>query len=362
MKKALSVFLAILLITLSLTAAYALNYDGFIYTDNGDGTCTITSYRDFYETEVIIPLQINGLTVTQIAANTFKQKTAINTVSIPDSVISVGNFAFYGCTNLRTVIIGSGVKSIGDYAFDLCKSLTGVNLQNVESVGMYAFLGCSSLTDLFCGNALKTIGKYAFWQCGSLEFVKFSSVLESIGDYAFAECTSVTSLTFPDSLKTIGTSSFSNLTALTTLTFGNGELKIGPYAFENCTSLTEVTIPQTVTSIGKNAFAFREKEETASSHPVKIICNNNSAGVKYAIDCNAPVYIIELDRTVENFGDIDGKNGITTEDARKALRLAASVEAAPTDEELFLGDINRNGYIDTEDAFIILSKASGITW
>lgn len=362
MKKILSVFLAILLITLSLTAAHALNYDGFIYTDNGNGTCTITSYRDFYETEVIIPLQINGLTVTQIAANTFKQKTKINTVSIPDSVTSIGNSAFYGCTNLRTVILGENIKSIADYAFDMCTSLTGINLRNVEYVGAYAFLGCSSLTDLFCGNALKTIGKYAFWKCSALEFVQFSNTLETVGDYAFAECTAITTLSFPDSLKSIGTSSFSNLTALTTLTFGNGALKIGMYAFENCTSLTEVTIPQTVTSIGKNAFAFREKEETASSHPVKIICNNNSAGVKYAIDCNAPVYIIELDRTVDNFGDIDGKTGITTEDARKALRLAASLEASPTEEELFIGDINRNGCIDTEDAFIILSKSAGITW
>lgn len=360
MKKILSAFLSLLLITAVIPIAHALNKYGFIYTDNGDGTCTITSYRKFDEPDIYIPNNFDGLTVTGIASNAFKQKSAIEDVRIPDTVAFIGAYAFYGCTKLRSVIIGNGVTSIGDHAFNGCVSLTGINIKNAESVGEYAFNNCTSLTE-FSSSALKTIGKRAFWKCAALDYLKFSEGLEEIDDYAFAECSSIPSLKFPNSLKKIGISSFSNCTALETVTFGNGALAIGMYAFENCTALTEVTIPQTVVSIGRNAFAFREKEETSSSHPVKIICNNNSAGVKYAIDSNAPVYIIELDKTVDNFGDIDGEEGITTKDARKALRLAASLEEKPNEETLFLGDLNRNGYIDIDDARAILARAADIT-
>lgn len=361
MKKILSAFLSLLLIITAVPIAHALNKNGFVYTDNGDGTCTITSYRNFREADVDIPNNFDGLTVTGIASNAFKQKSAIEEVRIPNTVTYIGAYAFYGCTKLRSVIIGTGVTTIGDHAFNGCVSLTGVNVKNAQHIGEYAFNNCTALTEFSSSPALKTIGKRAFWKCALLDYLKFSEGIEEIGDYAFAECSAIPSLKFPDSLKKIGLSAFSNCTALETVTFGNGALEIGAYAFENCILLTEVTIPKTVVSIGKNAFAFREPESTQFTHSVKIICNIDSAGVKYSINSSAPVYIIELGRTVDNFGDIDGKDGITTEDARKALRLAASLEKEPDEETLFLGDLNRNGYIDIEDARTILTKVAGIT-
>lgn len=358
MKKLLSPLLALLLIAACIPVANALNYQGFVYTDNGDGTCNITGFTDFYAEDVTIPPEINGLTVVSVTG--FRQKNSLKFVSIPATVEKIGANAFYGCKKLYSVSIGTGVKSIGNHAFNGCAELTSVNLRNTEALGDFAFYGCSKLEWVNCGSALRSIGTRAFWNAKKLNYLKLSSTLEAIGDYAFSNCELLPSITFPDSLKSIGTSSFSNCTSIESVTFGKGELTIGMYAFENCTLLTEVTIPENVTYIGRNAFAFRDTDSTETTHTVKINCHLGSAGITYSMQCNAPVYIIELDRTIDSFGDLDGDGGVTTADARKALRLAAAMDTDTTEEILLLGDLNQNGIIDLYDANLILERAAGI--
>ncbi len=358
MKKSLSLILALILIISTLPVAAALNYNGFVYVDNGDGTCSITGYNDFYAEDVVIPSTINDLTVVSITG--FRQKNSIRYVSIPETVQTIGDMAFYNCKKLYSVAIGTGVKTIGSKAFNGCVELTSVNIRNVEVLGDYAFYGCTKLDWFNCGTALKHIGNRAFWNAKKLSYLKLSPTLETIGDYAFSNCELLPSLVFPDTLKSIGTSAFSNCIAIETVTFGAGELTIGAYAFENCTLLTEVTIPKNVVSIGRNAFAFREPDSTSFTHTVKINCHLGSAGVDYSVKNNAPVYIIELDRTINAFGDIDGDGNVTTLDARKALRLASAMDTTVTEEMLLLGDLNQNGFFDLEDADIILERAAGI--
>ncbi len=358
MKKSLSLILALILILSSLPIATALNYNGFVYIDNGDGTCKITGYNDFYAEDVVIPSTINGLTVTSVTG--FRQKNSIRYVNIPSTVEAIGDMAFYGCKKLYSVAIGTGVKTIGKSAFNGCVELTSVNIRNTETLGDLAFYGCSNLDWFNCGTALKHIGARAFWNAKKLNYLKLSPTLETIGDYAFSGCEALPSLAFPDTLKSIGVSAFNNCMAMETVAFGTGELTVGAYAFENCTLLTEVTIPETITSIGRNAFAFREPDSTQFTHTVKINCHLGSAGVDYSIKNNAPVYIIELDRTISAFGDIDGDNSVTTVDARKALRLASGMDTAVTEDMLLLGDLNQNGYFDLYDADIILERAAGI--
>ncbi len=358
MKKTLSIISALILTISCLTVCVAADTAKYYtYTDNGDGTCSITGYKDYKTENVGIPEELDGLTVVSITG--FRQKNAIKYVKIPDTVVEIGANAFTSCKKLKSVTIGEGIKTIGKSAFSGCVELTQINLRNTEILGEMAFYGCSELNWVQCGTSLKEIGIRSFWNAKKLETVIFSDTLEVIGDYAFSNCELLPSPVFPDSLKTIGYSAFSNCLAFETITFGSGPLAIGGYAFENCTLITEVTIPDNIVSIGKHAFSFRETDSTQSSHPVKIICHLGSAGVDYSIGSSAPVYIIELDRTLV-FGDIDGDNQATTLDARKALRLASKMETSVTDEMLLLGDLNHNGIFDLEDANIILKRISGI--
>ena len=175
--------------------------------------------------------------------------------TIPDSVTSIDNRAFYSCKSLTSVTIPNSVTIIGERAFSYCTSLTSVMIpDSVTSICDYAFNGCTSLTSVTIPDSVTSIGEYAFAYCTSLTSVTIPDSVTSIGEYAFRDCTSLTSVTIPDSVTSIDVCAFDGCKSLTSVTIPNSVTSIGEYAFYDCTSLTSVTIPDSVTSIGDGAF------------------------------------------------------------------------------------------------------------
>ena len=178
-----------------------------------------------------------------------------NTI-IPNSVTSIGDYAFHGCDSLKSITIPNSVTSIGDNAFEYCFSLTSVTIGNsVTSIGYDAFSGCNSLTSVTIPNSVTSIGGYAFFGCDSLTSVTIGNSVTSIGNHAFRSCFSLTSVTIGNSVTSIGESAFEDCSSLTSITIPNSVTSIGDYAFRYCSSLTSVTIGNSVTSIGELAFA-----------------------------------------------------------------------------------------------------------
>lgn len=92
-----------------------------------------------------------------------------NSVTIPNSVTSIGSSAFYGCSKLTSITIPNSVTSIETSAFEYCSSLTSIVIPNsVKSIGWFAFSGCSSLTSIVIPNSVTSIGSSAFSGCSSL--------------------------------------------------------------------------------------------------------------------------------------------------------------------------------------------------
>ena len=175
--------------------------------------------------------------------------------TIPDSVTSIDNRAFYSCKSLTSVTIPNSVTIIGEQAFSYCTSLTSVTIpDSVTSICDYAFNGCTSLTSVTIPDSVTSIGEYAFAYCTSLTSVTIPDSVTSIGEYAFRDCTSLTSVTIPDSVTSIGDCAFQYCASLTSVTIPDSVTSIGDGAFYDCTSLTSVTIPDSVTSIGDGAF------------------------------------------------------------------------------------------------------------
>jgi hypothetical protein len=337
----------------------------FSYTTNADGiTLTITGYTGPGGV-VTIPININGLVVSSIGDLAFANDTSLTGVTIPNSVNSIGGAAFYGCTNLTAITVDAGnpayssvsgvlfnrnqtkliqypagnlgtsytipnsVNSIGEFTFWGCTSLSSVTIGNsVTSIGYETFYDCTSLTNVTIPNSVTSIGTAAFGDCTSLTNVTIPNSVISIADYAFQYCTSLIGAYFQGNAPNADSTVFNNDNNATVYylpgtsgwgsTFGgvpavmlnapnpagslqvtitpaitveagnpayssvNGVLfnmsqtelveypgglagsytipesvtSIGDYAFEGCTSLTSVTIPSSVTNIGEGAFVF----------------------------------------------------------------------------------------------------------
>ena len=193
--------------------------------------------------------------VTSIGGYAFSGCSGLTSVTIGNSVTSIGNSAFSGCSGLTSVTIGNSVTSIGSSAFYKCTGLTSVTIGNsVTSIGGYAFDGCSGLTSVTIPNSVKSIGGYAFDGCSGLTSVTIGNSVTSIGNSAFWKCSGLTSVEIPNSVTSIGSSAFSYCSGLTSVTIGNSVTSIGEDAFKGCSGLTSVTIGNSVTSIGGWAF------------------------------------------------------------------------------------------------------------
>ena len=229
-----------------------------------------------------------GNSVTSIGYQTFSGCSGLTSVTIPNSVTSIGNGAFEECFRLtsivvedgnpvydsrnncnaiietatntlhygcKTTIIPNSVTSIGDGAFSGCSGLASVTIPNsVTSIGNGAFEYCSGLTSITIPNSVKSIGKNAFYGCDGLTSVTIPNSVTSIGKYAFYKCSGLTSVTIGNSVTSIGQSAFEGCSGLTSVTIGNSVTSIGDWAFDGCSGLTSVTIPNSVKSIGGEAF------------------------------------------------------------------------------------------------------------
>ena len=136
--------------------------------------------------------------------------------SIPNSVTSIGYFAFGRCIGLTSVTISNSVTSIGDDAFYKCSGLTSVTIpSSVTSIGNQAFDGCSGLTSITIPNSVASIGGGAFAWCSGLTSMTIPNSVSSIGRYAFQYCSALTSVTIPNSVTSIGDGAFNGCSGLT---------------------------------------------------------------------------------------------------------------------------------------------------
>jgi hypothetical protein len=304
------ILLLLLLLLLTLPAAVEAQ---FTYVTN-NGTITITGYYGPVGA-VTIPDTMNGLPVTSIGHDAFYNRASpgpgiLTSVRIPDSVTSIGDYAFAWNYTLRSATLGNGLRSIGAGAFADCGLTTITIPRSVSSIGDIAFNYCALTGVYFLGNAPSLGGPSVFqrsqgyptvyylsgttgWEptfggCPTaLWFPPLSGYIYTttngtititgytgpggavdipstinglpvtvIGLDAFVGCASLTSVRIPNSVTIIEGGAFNSCISLAGVTIPNGITNIGPSAFRNCPSLTSITIPDSVTSIGSDAFAY----------------------------------------------------------------------------------------------------------
>jgi len=265
-----------------------------------------SSYHVFSGCSSLATLNI-GENVTNIPNYAFYNCSRLTgTLTIPNSVTSIGNDAFYGCSGLTSITIGNSVTSVGSCAFYGCSSLTGtLSIPNsVTSIGGNAFYGCNGFTSVTIGNSVTEIGGGAFNECSGLTSVCYTGNVAGWcgisfgGNYAnplwyaqnlYINNSLVTNLTIPNTVTEIKSYAFVYATCLTSVTIGNSVTSIGYEAFYRCSGLTSVTIGNSVTLIDNNAFGGCSSLTSITSHAANppTIYSNPFGSVNAAI----PVYV-----------------------------------------------------------------------
>ena len=278
-----------------------------------NGTLRITGYAG-YDTEYVIPAEINGKKVTEIGRAAFVECTSLTKVTIPDGVTNIGVEAFNLCTSLTDIVLPDSVTDIGFSAFDNCTSLKSVTIPaGVTNIGDYAFgfyydkneYGAKRVdgfkinyTKNTWGHWYATENGFSDETClityviedsdtsaivGTLAIDKYAGYdktyvipseiggkkVTQIGNFAFENRTSLTSVTIPDGVTLIGSDAFAGCTALTDINIPDSVTVIEGYAFDGCSALADIKIPDSVTAIGRGAF-----NNTA-------ILNNQDSNTKY---------------------------------------------------------------------------------
>lgn len=181
--------------TFTVTVAAATNT---FYFDPTTGT--ITKYVES-DTVVVIPSKINGVTVETIGHGAF-ERSAVTSVTIPDSVTAILDRAFANCSQLTNISIPNSVTSIGFSAFEHCTSLKSITLpSSLRNISMFLFHNCSQLTTIQIPDSVPSIQDYAFGNCTSLETIHIPVSVTSIGNRAFAGCPSSMTVTYSGSKK-----------------------------------------------------------------------------------------------------------------------------------------------------------------
>ena len=241
---------------------YTLYSDGLMEI-TGTGAMTDYSYGaavPWYDYKADITSVTISSGITHIGANSFNYYyTNIETVSIPDSVTSIGQYAFYYCINLTTANLSDNITEIGDYAFYYCEKLDIPNFpHNIQYIGEAAFQKCLGLTELTIPDSVTSIGNRAFASCQNMETLNFPAAknlkFDTIPSGCFNDCEKLTAITIPSGIKILDTYAFEGCTALSSVEIPATLEEIGGGAFEACTSLKELPIQNTVKTIGDAAF------------------------------------------------------------------------------------------------------------
>lgn len=293
-KRGVALLIALLMLTmmiplpLSVSAAETgkeevVLSDGLYYflSDNNEATICGYSQSTNEPITINIPSEIDGHPVKYISDSAFNpngnsyigysetlQKSTITSVTIPDSVVGIGNNAFSRCEALKSITIPESVTEIGYTAFAYCKSLQNIVIPNsVTKLGFSAFAYCESLTSATIGNSVPSLDT-TFVQCSSLTDVTIGNGVKTM-NATFSGCSSLKELVIPDGVTTLEH-------------YGGGEG--APYGiFDFCESLVRVTIPDSVTNISDSAFRVYPNQE-----PFTVVCSKDSTAYQYAIEHEYP--------------------------------------------------------------------------
>lgn len=250
--------------------------------------------------------------ITLVGDYSFADCNNLKNITIPDSVTKIDNGAFVNCTSLQDIILPDNLKTIGESSFGNC-ALNSVSIPNtVESIGEYAFSENKSLYEITIPDSVTNIGRRAFYSCSALLSITIPESVEILGEETFTNCSNLSTA----NVASKAVNGFTNCSSLRTVILQNTCKYISPSAFINCTGLTSVTIPGSVKTIDSYAFdGCTSLNSVDFNSGLEYICERSFA--------NTNITSVELPNTLKSIGSqafIDTKlESITIPESVKSI-------------------------------------------
>lgn len=216
--------------------------------------------------------------VTAIEPRAFENCEDLQEITLPNSLIQIGNGAFMG-TGLTSFTFPNSITTVVDSLFLNCENLATVNMpEATKAIDKAAFYGCSSLimealpsqletikdfafsksgiTDIRIPKSITSMGNRVFESCAQLDSVFFDNEfsLSTLPDYSFLSCRRLKGFKLSPLTKTIGTGSFQGCNSIKQLVLEEGIKEISPNAFYECVGMESVMLPKSIERFGNNAF------------------------------------------------------------------------------------------------------------
>ena len=228
-------------------------FGDYSYTLLGNGGVEIVSYNGNAK-ELVIPEVLDGYVVMSIGDKAFYGSDATS-IFIPYSVTSIGQDPFSYCKNLTSIRVSSEnpmFESINGVLYEKGKNtlwacpcaIKGSSFtipQGVVSIGDYAFQYCENLIEICIPNSVKSIGEGAFKQCKNLTSINIPDGITEIKNGVFNACSKLTNITIPESVELIGDGAFS-ASGLTSITIPDSVVSISRNPFDSCKKLTNIRV------------------------------------------------------------------------------------------------------------------------
>ena len=227
----------------------------YTYTLDDDDNATITAYKG-NATAIVIPSKLDGYTVVAVGYGVFQNNNNLRAVTIPDTVTSIGGYAFYACKKLSDVSLSANLVSLGDRSFGNCTSLKGIEIPKTLKTA-YAFgpfSGCSALTNVTLEQGMTAVAPNLFYNCSGIVSIKIPDTVTSIGNDAFRNCDSLKNVEIPDSVTEIKTEAFRECANLEEIVIPDSVTSIGSYVFYACKKLFDVSLSANLVSLGDRSF------------------------------------------------------------------------------------------------------------
>ena len=232
--------------------------------------------------------------VSAIGQGAFYQ-SGLETVSMPNTVTSIGDSAFRHMPNMTTVTISSSVQTIGYLAFGTTylTSITFTSPSSLTTIGDYAFQS-TRFTSISIPESVTSIGEGAFQLNTHLTSITIPNGVTNIRPYTFDQASGLTAVSVPSGVTEIGTNAFEGTTSLSSINLPNTLSSIGNKAFKGATSLTSITIPDSVTDIGTEAFFDTRLTSLTIPRSVTTIRNDTFGRISTLTSITFPSTLISI--------------------------------------------------------------------